>query len=299
MRTNQCSLLVRVQNMPDIANKPVVTDSEEKEMSFVEHLEELRIHLIRIAISVCASAVFIFFATKSIFTKVIFGPLNQDFLTYQIMCKLSHKLDLGDKMCYSPAAINLVTLEMGEAFLLHIKVCIFGGLIISFPFVLWELWKFIKPGLYPKERKAANGVVVVSSFLFLAGISFGYFVLAPFAINFLVGYELPMINAASNSNLIKATSLINYMIMFTVPVGIIFELPIIVFYLAKMGLVTDSFMREYRRHAIVLILVIAAFVTPPDVMTQIIIGIPIYILYELSIQIAARQTKKRAAELND
>lgn len=285
--------------MPDIANSPVTTDTEEKEMSFIEHLEELRIHLIRIAISVCVSAVFIFFATKSIFTNIIFGPLNADFLTYQLMCKLSHWLELGDQMCYSPAAVNLVTLEMGEAFLLHIKVCIFGGLILSFPVVLWELWKFIKPGLYPKEQKAANGVVVVSSFLFLLGISFGYFILAPFAINFLVGYELPMINAASNSNLIKATSLINYMIMFTVPVGIIFELPIIVYYLSKMGLLTDTFMREYRRHSIVIILVVAAFVTPPDVMTQIIIGIPIYILYELSIQIAAKQTQKRAAELND
>ncbi|CAA6813369.1 MAG: Twin-arginine translocation protein TatC [uncultured Aureispira sp.] len=286
--------------MPDIANTSITADKEEeeKEMSFIEHLEELRIHLIRIAISVCVSAVFIFFATKSIFTKVIFGPLNEDFLTYQLMCKLSHWLELGDQMCYSPTAINLVTLEMGEAFLLHIKVCIFGGLILSFPFVLWEFWKFIKPGLYPREQKAANGVVLVSSLLFLMGISFGYFILAPFAINFLVGYELPMINAANNGNLIKATSLINYMIMFTVPVGIIFEMPIIVYYLSKMGLITDAFMREYRRHAIVLTLVVAAFVTPPDVMTQIIIGIPIYILYELSIHIAAKQTKKRADEMN-
>lgn len=290
--------LVRIQYMPDTANNPTTTDQEEKEMSFVEHLEELRIHLIRIAISVCVSAVFIFFATKSIFTKVIFGPLNEDFLTYQLMCKLSHWLEMGDDMCYSPTNINLVTFEMGEAFLLHIKVCIFGGLILSFPFVLWEFWQFIKPGLYPKEQKAANGVVVISSLLFLMGISFGYFILAPFAINFLVGYELPMINSASDGNLIKATSLINYMIMFTVPVGIIFELPIIVFYLSKMGLVTDTFMREYRRHAIILILVVAAFVTPPDVMTQVIIGIPIYILYELSIHIAAKQTKKRADEMN-
>lgn len=284
--------------MPDTATSPVAITSEEKEMSFVEHLEELRIHLIRIAISVCVSAVFVFFATKSLFKHIIFGPLNDDFLTYQMMCRLSHWMDLGDKMCYSPPVIDLVTLEMGEAFLLHIKVCIFGGLIIAFPFILWELWKFIKPGLYPKERKAANGVVVVSSLLFLIGISFGYFILAPFAINFLAGYELPMINAASSNNLIKATSFMNYMIMFTMPVGIIFELPIIVYYLSKMGLLTDSFMREYRRHAIVLILVIAAFVTPPDVMTQVIIGIPIYILYEISIQIAAKQTQKRARELN-
>ncbi|MFK7797314.1 MAG: twin-arginine translocase subunit TatC [Aureispira sp.] len=270
---------------------------EEKEMSFVEHLEELRVHIIRMVISILLTAVFVFFATRSIFQIVIFGPLQKDFLTYQLLCKLSNWLELGDSMCYEPAVANLVTLEMGEAFLLHIKVCIFGGMILAFPYLLWEFWRFIKPGLYPKERKAANSVVIVGSILFLLGISFGYFILSPFAINFLLGYELPMINEASNGNLIKATSMINYMIMFTVPVGIIFELPIIVYYLAKMGLITDTFMRTYRRHAIVGILVLAAFVTPPDVMTQVIIGIPIYLLYELSIGIAAKQTKKREAEL--
>lgn len=284
--------------MPDTATTTTTVTTEEKEMSFVEHLEELRIHLIRVAISVCISAVFVFFAKEFIFKQVLFGPLNKDFLTYQLMCQLSQWMEWGNKMCYSPPTVDLVTLDMGEAFLLHIKVCIMGGFIIAFPFVLWEFWKFVKPGLYPKERKAANGVVAVSSFLFLMGICFGYFILAPFAINFLIGYELPMINAANSNNLIKATSLINYMIMFTMPVGIIFELPIIVYYLSKMGLVTDAFMREYRRHAIVLILVVAAFVTPPDIMTQVIIGIPIYILYELSIQIAAKQTKKREAEMN-
>ncbi|MDC0230809.1 twin-arginine translocase subunit TatC [Aureispira] len=283
--------------MPDIKTNPIGT-SDEKEMSFVEHLDELRIHLMRIAIAICVSAVFVFFATKSIFEYIVFGPLNENFLTYTLMCKLSHLAELGDKMCYAPANINLVTLEMGEAFLLHIKVCLFGGLIIAFPYILWELWKFIKPGLYRKEVRAANGLVIISSLLFLFGIAFGYFVLAPFAINFLVTYELPMINAGNSGNLIKATSLINYMIMFTMPVGIIFEMPIIVFYLAKMGLVTDTLMRVYRRHSIVLILIIAAFVTPPDIMTQVIIGIPIYFLYELSIHIAARQTRKREVLLN-
>lgn len=283
--------------MQDTATTATEAPQEEKEMSFVEHLEELRLHLIRTAIAIVCAGVFIFFATKAIFTNVIFGPLNENFLTYELMCKLSHWLSLGDQMCYIPAKVDLVTFDMGEAFLLHVKVCIFGGLILAFPYVLWEFWRFIKPGLYPKERKAANGVVGVSSLLFIMGVCFGYFVLAPFAINFLVNYELPMINASSTGNLIKATSLINYMIMFTMPVGIIFELPIIVYYLSKMGLLTDEFMRTYRRHAIILILVIAAFVTPPDVMTQVIIGIPIYILYELSIQIAAKQTKKREAEM--
>lgn len=271
--------------------------STEKEMSFVEHLDELRLHLIRIVIGICVSAVFIFFATRAIFKYIIFGPLREDFPTYQLLCQLSGWLGLGDKMCYTPVNVSLITLEMGEAFLLHIKVCLVGGLVVAFPYVLWELWRFIKPGLYAEERKAANGVVVVGSLLFALGVAFGYFILSPFATNFLLGYELPMINHTNSGNLIKATSLINYMVMFTLPVGIIFELPILIFYLSKMGLVTDAGMRAYRRHAVIGILVLAALVTPPDVMTQFIIGIPIYILYELSIGIAAKQTRLREATM--
>lgn len=273
--------------------------NDEKEMSFVEHLDELRLHLIRMVIGICISAVFVFFATRTIFRYIIFGPLRDDFPTYQVLCWFSGWLELGDKMCYDPVKVSLITLEMGEAFLLHIKVCLVGGLVLSFPYVLWELWRFIRPGLYAEERKAANGVVAVGSLLFILGVCFGYFVLSPFATNFLLGYELPMINHTNSGNLIKATSLINYMIMFTLPVGIIFELPILVFYLSKMGLVTDTSMRTYRRHAIVGILILAALVTPPDIMTQLIIGVPIYILYELSIGIAAKQTRLREAALND
>lgn len=271
--------------------------NNEKEMSFVDHLDELRLHLIRIVIGVFISGVFVFFATRTIFKLVIFGPLREDFATYRILCWLSQQADLGDSMCYTPVNVQLITLEMGEAFLLHIKVCIVGGLVLAFPYVLWELWRFVRPGLYDEERKAASGVVFVGSFLFILGISFGYFILAPFAINFLLGYELPLINHSNGGNLIKATSLINYMIMFTLPVGIIFELPIMVYYLSRMGLLTDQSMRLYRRHAIVGILVLAAIVTPPDVVTQLIIGIPIYILYELSISIAAKQTQKRQLSL--
>lgn len=277
----------------------MATDSnEEKEMTFVEHLDELRIHLIRIAIAVVIGAVFMFFATDMIFKYVIFGPLDSDFLTYQLMCKFSHWAGLLDQLCYIPVKIEPVTLEMGEAFLLHIKICAIGGLIIMFPYILYELWRFIRPALYQEEQSAINGIAAISSFLFLLGIAFGYFILAPFAINFLMGYQLPMINTDTDTgSILKASSYINYLIMFTVPVGIIFEMPIAVYYLAKLGLVTDVGMRTYRRHAIVGILVVAAVVTPPDVMTQIIIGIPIYILYEISIIIAAKQTKLREASM--
>lgn len=280
-----------MSNTPTSSN---TASTDEKEMSFVEHLDELRIHLIRIAIGIVAAAIFVFFATDFILKEIVFGPLQDNFLTYKAICYVSHLLQQGDALCYTPAKINLVTFEMGEAFLLHMKICFFGGLIIAFPYILWELWKFIKPALHDNERQSTYGVVFACSTLFMMGILFGYFVLAPFSISFLVGYSLPMINADTGGNLVKATSLINYMLMFTIPIGLVFEMPIIVYYLSKIGLVTDAFMKEYRRHAIVFILVVAAIVTPPDVMTQIVVSIPLYILYEVSISIAAKQTRIRA-----
>ena len=268
--------------------------SEEQEMTFVEHLDELRTHIIRIVLALFISGIFIFFATDFIFSHIIFGPLQADFFTYRIICRISELLQLGDALCYTPVSIQAVTLDMGEAFILHIKTCFFGGLTLAFPYVLWELWKFIKPALYDTEKKAIHWIVIISSILFLTGVLFGYFVLSPFAINFLVNYDLPMINSSeATGSILKASSYINYMIMFTFPVGFIFLLPIFVFYLAKLGIITDQTMKKYRKHAIVGILVLSALVTPPDVMTQFLIGIPIYFLYEVSIGIAAKQTKIR------
>lgn len=268
--------------------------TEEQEMTFVEHLDELRSHIIRIVLALFISGIFVFFATDFIFSHIIFGPLQADFFTYQVICQLSELLHLGDALCYTPVTVQAVTLDMGEAFILHIKTCFFGGLTLAFPFVLWELWKFIKPALYDNEKKAIHWIVVISSFLFLTGVLFGYFILSPFAINFLVNYDLPMINSSETTgSILKASSYINYMIMFTFPVGFIFLLPIFVYYLAKLGIITDQTMKKYRKHAIVGILVLSALVTPPDVMTQFLIGIPIYFLYEVSIGIAAKQTKIR------
>jgi|LauGreSBDMM110SN_4_FD.fasta_scaffold42517_2 sec-independent protein translocase protein TatC len=263
---------------------------EEREMSFVEHLDELRKHIIRSLIAIVSAAIFMFFLTDIVFKDILFYPLSADFPTYQLMCYLEQLLKIPG-VCITPVKTSLQTFDMGEAFALHMKICIYGGLIISFPYVLWELWKFVKPGLYQAEVKATRGVVLITSFLFLLGIAFGYFVLAPFSINFLVGYQLPMIN--ENDSFIKAGSFINYMIMFTFPAGILFELPVLIYYLAKIGILTDKAMRSYRKHSIVGILLLAAVVTPPDVLSQLLVAIPVYILYELSIGIAARQTRKR------
>jgi sec-independent protein translocase protein TatC len=269
-------------------------DQKERDMTFVEHLDELRMHIIRSIIAIGAFAIIIFFTTDFVFKTVIFGPLSKNFPTYQFFCWMGNLLKMP-ALCYDPVQPELQTFDMGEAFLLHIKVCLIGGVIVAFPYILYELWKFVRPGLYASEVKATRGVVGISSILFLLGVSFGYFILSPFAINFLVGYQLPMVN--ETTAIIKANSFINYMIMFTLPAGIIFELPIIIFYLARMGIVTPAGMRKYRRHSIIGILLLSAMITPPDVMTQIIVSIPVYILYEFSINIAARESKKRAKEL--
>lgn len=266
--------------------------SEEKEMSFIDHLEELRMHIIRSLIAVLGAGIVLFVAKDFVFHTLLFGPVRPDFPTYQLLCWISNSIGIGDALCYDPSNIKLMTLKLGEAFLLHIKVSFIAGFVFAFPYVFWEFWRFLRPGLHRNERGVVRGIVFVCSTLFLMGVAFGYFVISPFAVNFLAGYQLPGVD--EGGNLIQAASFINYMIMFTVPTGLVFELPIVVFYLAKVGIVTPQLMRTYRRHAIVLILVLAALITPPDVMTQFLIGIPLFILYELSIFIAAREVRRQA-----
>jgi len=193
---------------------------------------------------------------------------------------------MGTDLCITPKEFQVIATELGERFIVHIKVSMMFGFVAAFPYVFYQFWSFIAPGLHDKERKAASGVVFVCSFLFITGVLFGYFVISPFAINFLVGYE---INDVAST--VTLSSYVSYMIMFTIPTGIVFELPVVVYFLAKVGLVTAEFMKSYRRHAFVVILVLAAFITPPDVVTQFLIGIPLYILYEISIVIAKRVQK--------
>ena len=255
---------------------------DQGEMSFLDHLEELRWHLIRALVSVVIFGTIVFIFKEFVFDTIILAPKNNDFVTYEFFCGLS------DLICFRPPEFTIMPRELGEQFFTHIKVSIWLGIIISFPYIFWELWSFIKPGLYPKEQKAARGIVFVCSFLFLLGVLFGYFVISPFAVTFLAGYSISseVINSPTLS------SYVNYMTMFTIPTGIIFELPIVVYFLSRIGLVTPEFMRKYRRHAIIVILIFAAVITPPDIVTQFLIGIPVFILYEISIYISGRASKK-------
>ena len=266
-----------------------MSKNQTKEMSFFEHLEELRWHILRSLLVVALAGIVLFIFQDWFFKQVIFGPTQKDFFSYQFICKLSHAVGLGDNMCFSPPEFKKQAIGFGEAFITSVSISFTAGLIFAFPYVFWELWRFVSPGLYAAERNAARGVVFICSFLFMMGVGFGYYIIAPFAINFLVGYTIPGVE-----NTPTLDSYIGYMVMFTLPMGLVFELPIVVYFLAKVGLIGPGTMRDFRRHAVVVILIVAAFLSPPDAVSQVLIALPLFGLYEVSILVAAREANKRA-----
>jgi sec-independent protein translocase protein TatC len=254
---------------------------DETEMGFLDHLEELRWHVIRAGIAVVSFAIIALVFQKEVFEYIVYAPKKPDFITYRLFCAVS------DATCFSPPELPLITRELGEQFFMGITVSIYLGVIASFPYIFYEFWKFIKPGLYEKELKIANRLIGVTSFLFILGVCFGYYIIAPFAITFLGSYSVG--TEAVNSPTLS--SYVNYLTMFTLPVGLAFELPIVVYFLAKIGLVGPEIMKKYRREAFLVIFIVAAIITPPDALTQILVGIPMYILYEISIRVAANVVK--------
>jgi sec-independent protein translocase protein TatC len=262
------------------------------ELTFIEHLEELRWHLARSLAAVSVISVVVFLLPGILFDTIIFGPKSEGFLTYTLFCNLSTWLGLGESLCIKPAVFSIINLEMSGQFLAHIKISFIAGLVVAFPYIFWEIWRFVRPGLYQTEVNAMRGIVAGSSFLFLVGILFGYFIITPFSINFLVAYSVS--SAVDNS--IAFASYIDTILAIVLASGIMFELPLVVFFLSKMGLLTPEDMRTYRRHALVVILVVAAVITPPDVFSQVLVTVPVYLLYELSINISARVARQRAKE---
>ena len=267
-------------------------------MSFLDHLEELRWHIIRAGGAILVIAVVVFVAKDFVFGTVVLGPTQADFATYRLFCGLSESIGAGTAMCIQVPEFDWVTPVFGEQFLVHIRVSIILAFIVSFPYVFWEFWRFVKPGLYEEEQRAARGTVAICSALFLTGVLFGYFVIAPFAVTFLMNYDLPGVRAAP-----ALSSYIDYLALFTVPAGVVFQLPVFVYFLTRVGLLTASFLRQYRRHAIVVLLALSAMITPPDVITQILLGLPLFGLYEASIVVATRveesnRRREAAAALN-
>ncbi|MBV6443429.1 MAG: twin-arginine translocase subunit TatC [Haliscomenobacteraceae bacterium CHB4] len=262
--------------------------NERGEMSFFEHIAELRKHILRAVMAIAIVGIVAFLNKDFVFNTLIFGPRHADFPTYRALCNVSHAVGLGDNMCFTPPKFEIITRQLGEVLMQHLYVSFWMGVIGAFPFIFWEFWKFISPGLYEKERQAVRGVVAICSLLFLLGVAFGYFVIAPFSISFLAGYTLEGLEVSPTLD-----SYVTYMTMFTLPTGLIFEMPIVAYFLAKIGLVGTTFLRSYRRHAIVVILIIAAIITPPDVVSQTLVAIPLYLLYEISIMVVAGVQRRR------
>ena len=255
---------------------------EYSEMSFLDHLEELRWHLIRSTLAIIIFAFLAFLLKDFIFSTIIFAPIDAHFITYQLFCEISTYFG-SSTMCFETMPFKLQSLAMGEQFNVHVWTSITAGFIISFPYIIYELWQFISPGLYEKERKNALKFIIVSSFLFFIGVLFGYYVITPLSVNFLGNYSIS--NAVErNFQISSYIALIRSAVLVS---GLIFELPIIIYFLTKLGLVTPSFLRQYRKHAIIVVLLLAAIVTPPDVVSQVIVSIPILILYEISIFISS------------
>ena len=266
------------------------TSESGAEMSFLQHLEELRWHLVRSAAVIVIIGIAAFCVPNFIFDTVIFGPLEQDFITYKALCSLGHKMGAGDVMCIEVRPQQLQTLSASEQFFNHMWISFLCGLILGFPFLLWELWKFVKPALKDKEIGPVKVFIVIASVLFLVGISFGYFLLFPMSYNFLVSYEVSQ-KVVTNNTFDDYVSLISTM---TLVAGIIFELPVLVYFLTKMTLISPEFMRKYRKHAVVVILIAAAVITPsPDVTSQMIVAVPMYLLYEVSIFVSKSVVKNQ------
>jgi sec-independent protein translocase protein TatC len=267
-------------------------ESGENQMSFLDHLEELRWTLVRSVIAILVLAIAAFIGKGILFDVIIFGPRYADFPTYRFFCYLSHWLGMDDSFCMSEMPFSIQNITMAGQFTTHIVSSIVAGLVLAFPYVVWEFWRFLKPGLKPAERKASRGMVLYSSFLFMLGVLFGYFLLAPLSVQFLGGYQI----SETIQNQIQLTSYISTITTVTLAAGIVFQLPILVYFLAKIGVVTPEILRKYRKHSLVGVLVLSAIITPPDITSQILVSIPIMILYEVSIQIAKRVVKRMSVK---
>ena len=255
---------------------------ELKEMSFLDHLEELRWLLVRSTVAILIFATFTFFVSDYIFDVIIFGPKSPDFITYRIFCDLSHQLGFADSICVSemPFIIQNTNVE-GQVNIL-VWTCITAGFILAFPYILLQLWNFISPALYENERKHAKLFISIASFLFFFGVLFGYFVIVPMSINFFATFKV----SAVVENQFNIDSYIGMIKTSVIACGLFFELPVIIYFLTKLGLVTPQFLRQYWKYAVIIILIVAAIVTPPDVVSQLIVAIPMLLIYEASIFIS-------------
>jgi len=263
----------------------------DSEMTFLEHLEVMRWHLLRALAAIVALAVFAFIFKGIIFDKIMLAPKEPEFFTNRSLCRLGDLLDLK-RLCINSEPLSLQTVKMAEQFNMHIIVSLVAGFVVAFPYVFWEFWRFVVPALYDKEKRTARGAVFYTSLLFMLGVAFGYYIIAPLSVNFLGNYRV-------SESVISAPTLRSYVQTITSVVlaaGVVFQLPILVYFLSRVGLVTPAFLKKYRRHAIIIIVTLSAIITPPDIFSQILVALPLLVLYEVGISISKRIIRRQEEE---
>jgi sec-independent protein translocase protein TatC len=262
------------------------TNSESGVMTFWGHLEELRGHLIRSASSIGIFALLAFLNKEFLFSKVILAPKETYFFTNRVLCDLAERFSVP-ALCINANPVQIINIDMAGQFTTHIVTSLVAGLLLSIPYVVWEIWRFIRPGLTPKEQSNSRGAVLVISGLFITGVLFAYFLIVPLAVNFLGSYQV----SAMVANQIALRSYISTVTTLTLATGLVFELPVFVYFLSRVGILTPEIMKKQRKLAFVLVIILAAVITPPDVFSQILVSIPLFVLYEISIGISARVQK--------
>jgi sec-independent protein translocase protein TatC len=266
--------------------------AEKAEMSFIDHLEELRGHLFRSVVAIALGAIVFAVYNKFFVREVLMGPTHADFPTYKWLCKIGHILGLGDNMCMKDIGLKMQSTSVSGQFSMFFTLIFVGGIIVAFPYIFWEFWRFVKPALTKKELHKTRGVIFWVSLLFFMGVLFGYFIIAPYTVNFFANFQLD----ENIENRWTITSYIDTLVPLILGTGLAFQLPLVMFFLAKVGLMSAGYLRRYRKYAIVIILIIAGVITPPDVISQVICTIPLMILYEVSILLTAKVEKEKAKE---
>ncbi|WP_209319690.1 twin-arginine translocase subunit TatC [Ancylomarina longa] len=262
--------------------------TNENQMSFLEHLEVLRWHLMRSIIAVMVLAVVAFIFYNFIFDVIILAPKNPEFFTNRMFARLSDLTGV-ESLKINSKPFQIININMAGQFATHISVSIIAGIIASFPYIFYEFWCFLKPALYDNEKKHARGSIFYTSFLFAIGVLFGYYLITPLSVHFLGSYSI----SSQVLNQINLNSYISSITSIVLASGVIFELPVLIYFLSKIGLVSPEFLKKYRKHAVVVILTLSAIITPPDIFSQILVCMPLVLLYEIGIKISKRVQKKQ------
>ena len=272
-------------------DQPEDENLQDVEMGFLDHLEELRKRLFWSAAFILTGGIALFISKDWLFETVLFGPRRTDLISCRGWCWISNLVGAGDALCVREINYELINTTMLGNFTTHILVSAIGGFILSFPLVFWQGWLFLRPALKDRERQAARGIGLSSSLLFFFGVAFGYLIIAPLSLQFLGNYELGDVQAR-----ISVMSYMKTIASITMASGLIFQLPVVVYFLSRAGLITPEILKSYRKHALVGILVIAAVITPPDVTSQLLVAMPVLVLYEISIAISRRVVKRKGKE---